>query len=88
MFDTSTLILRVTSWLWCTRGSMSMRMPTSWYWNEVMGTMLPPTVFEVLKVVSGIGTRSPITRLAFSPSVMRSCGLARSWASVFCLMKL
>ena len=39
------------------------RMPTSWYWNEVIGTMLPPTVLEVLKVVSGIGTWSPITRL-------------------------
>ena len=38
-------------------------MPTSWYWNEVIGTMLPPTVFEVLKVVTGIGTLSPITRL-------------------------
>ena len=88
-FDTSTLIFSVISWLWWTRGSMSMRMPTSWYWKEVMGTMPPaPPTFWVLKVVRGIGTRSPITRLAFSPSEMRSWGLARSWASVLVLMKL
>ena len=88
-FDTSILSLSVTSWLWWTRGSISILMPTSWYWKEVIGTM-PPEVpaFCVLKVVSGIGTRSPITRFAFSPSLMRSCGLARSWASVFCLTKL
>jgi hypothetical protein len=65
-----------------------MRMPTSWYWNEVIGTMPPaPPTFWVLKVVSGIGTRSPIVRLAFSPSVMRSCGLASSWASLLVLTK-
>ena len=32
MFDTSVMSLRVTSRLWCTRGSTSILMPTSWYW--------------------------------------------------------
>ena len=41
MLLTSILTLSVISWLWCTRGSSSMRMPTSWYWNEVIGTMPP-----------------------------------------------
>ena len=35
--ETSTVSLSVTSWLWWTRGSMSILMPTSWYWNEVIG---------------------------------------------------
>ena len=73
--------------MWCTRGSISIWMPTSWYWNEVTGTMLPPTVLAVLKVVVGIGTRSPIVRVAFSPSVIRILGWARVWASPLVLMK-
>ncbi len=87
--DTSIFSLSVTSWLWWTRGSISILMPTSWYWNEVIG-MMPPELpaFWVLNVVNGIGRRSPITRFAFSPSLMRICGLARSLASVFCLTKL
>ena len=88
MLDTSTRILSVISWLWCTRGSISMVMPTSWYWNEVTGMMFDPTVLAVLKLVTGIGTRSPITARAFSPSLERSCGWARSWASVDVFMKL
>ncbi len=63
-------------------------MPTSWYWNEVIGTMLPPTVCAELKVVTGIGTRSPMVRFACSPSLMRICGLARSCASELVLTKL
>ncbi|GBC80718.1 hypothetical protein HRbin09_01963 [bacterium HR09] len=63
-------------------------MPTSWYWKAVMGTMLPPTVCEVLKVVVGMGTRSPITTLPFSPSVMRSSGCARVSACPADLMRL
>ncbi len=67
---------------------MSILMPTSWYWNEVIGTMVPPpTVFEVLNEVTGIGTRSPMWTLPFSPSLMRSCGLASSWASELVLTK-
>ena len=31
------LSLSVTSLLWCTRGSTSILMPTSWYWNDVTG---------------------------------------------------
>ena len=34
-FETSTVSLRVTSRLWCTRGSMATLMPTSLYWYEV-----------------------------------------------------
>ena len=44
--------------------------------------MLLPAVFAVLKLVTGIGTRSPIEKDASSPSVIRTCGLARVWASV------
>ena len=80
-FEISTLRSRVISRLWWTRGSTSIWMPISLYWKEVMGTTLPPMVFEVLKLVTGIGTWSPISRLAFSPSVTRSCGCASTWAS-------
>ena len=63
-------------------------MPTSWYWKDVTGTMLPPTVVPVLKVVTGIGVRSPMTSCAFCPSAMRSCGCASSSAAPWFLMKL
>ena len=62
-------------------------MPTSWYWNEVIGTMLPPIVPAVLNVVTGTGTLSPMWRFAFSPSVIRTCGLASSCASLFVFTK-
>ena len=64
-FETSMVSLSVTSLLWWTRGSTSILMPTSWYWNDVTGTMFPPIVVPVLKVVVGIGTRSPMTSCAF-----------------------
>ena len=47
-----------------------------------MGTTLLPAVFAVLKLVTGIGTRSPIENELSSPSVIRTCGLASVCASV------
>ena len=85
--EASTLSFSVTSLLWWTRGSSSILMPTSLYWNAVIGTMLPPIVCEVLKVVVGIGSWLPITRLPFCPSVMRSWGWASACASPADLMR-
>ena len=89
MLETSTLTFSVTSSLWCTRGSISILMPTSWYWNDVTGTMFDPA--DVLRgVEGGGGDRHPVAdmvRLPFSPSVIRSLGWARAWASLFDLTK-
>ena len=38
--------------------------------------------------VAGMGTRSPMTNWAFSPSVTRSCGLAMDLVSLSLLRKL
>ena len=46
-------------------------------WRQVGRFYLDLPVEPVLKVVVGIGTRSPIRRRAFSPSVIRNCGRAR-----------
>ncbi len=54
----------------------------------MIGTMLPPIVCEELKVVAGIGTRSPIVSLPSSPSRIRICGLAISLVSLSDLRKL
>src|SRR5512140_1636022 len=68
---------------------MSILMPTSWYWYEVIGTIpVPPTACWVLIVVIGIGTLSPMMSWALAPSAIRSCGLARTSASLLFLMKL
>src|SRR3989442_8332554 len=86
--EISTLSFRVISLLWCTRGSMSMLIPTFWYVNEVIGTpTVPPTVGAALNVVVGIGIRSPMRTVAFSPSVTRTWGLAITWASASVLRK-
>ena len=81
--------LSVTSLLWCTRGSTSILMPTSWYWNDVTGTMFAADVRAGVEASSiGIGTLSPMRSCAFWPSEIRSCGLASSSASVLFLMNL
>src|SRR5450759_3920414 len=68
---------------------MSILMPTSWYWKDVIGmTPWPPIDCVVLTVVTGIGIRSPIVSCAFSPSAILRCGLDRTSASVLFLMKL
>ncbi len=54
----------------------------------MIGTTLEPLTFDVLKVETGIGTRSPIRSCAFWPSAIRSCGLARSSASLLSLMNV
>ena len=63
-------------------------IPTFWYVNDVIGTMLPPMVCDVLKEVVGIGMRWPMRISAFSPSVTRSCGLASVRLSESLLRKL
>ena len=54
----------------------------------MIGTTPVFTVVAVLKVVVGIETFSPMTRLAFSRSVMRSWGWARVSASPADLIRL
>src|SRR5260221_2045424 len=44
--------------------------------------MLPPTVWELLNDVFGIGTRLAMTISAFSPSLTRICGCAIDLVSV------
>ena len=46
MFETSVMSLSVTSWLWWTRGSTSILMPTSWYWKDVIGDDVRPETFD------------------------------------------
>src|SRR5712691_9042993 len=52
-------------------------MPTSWYWYDVTGANVPDVVvLTLVNVDTGTGMRFPMCSVAFSPSEMRSSGLA------------
>ena len=57
--ETSIVSLSETSLLWWTRGSMSILMPTSWYWNDVIGTT-PVRADGLLRVDRRDGDRDAV----------------------------